>query len=277
MTPIEAYALAKNIATSAVSGVKNISVNGTKLIIETNDGESLEMVFPTPEGIKIGYYDKNNNKFYKNEDLTGEIQGKDELLYIDKDENKLYHWNKEISKFQLLAGGGNNVKFDSNDFDYDDENEMLSLKALRRFFIGTTEEWESLTVKQKQKYILVYLTDDENENIVQGIPMGGTTGQVLTKQSDNDEDVAWESFIKRSGTFTTPAGITNGWLSTEIIFDTPMPNTNYYVVAYFTKVGVLNQNTPYVIEDKTVNGFTFKIYHQGDRTTLNYGEYFVFS
>ena len=163
MTALEAYALAKKIAVSAVSGVKSLSVDGTKLLIETNDGNTLELDFPTPEGIKIGYYDKDNDKFYKNDDLTGEIQGKDELLYIDKNENKLYHWSNEgdLNKFQLLAGGGENkVEYDGDDFDFDEENQILSLKSSRRFFIGTQEEWDALTVQQRQKYSLVHILDD---------------------------------------------------------------------------------------------------------------------
>ena len=104
MTPIEAYVLAKNIAVSAVSGVRNISIDGTKLIIETSDGNILEMDFPTPEGIKIGYYDKNSDTFYANDDLTGEIQGKNDLLYIDKNEKKLYFWeeNENSNNFQTF-------------------------------------------------------------------------------------------------------------------------------------------------------------------------------
>ena len=48
MTALEAYSLAKKIAISAVSGIANLSVNGTTLTIETNDGNTLDMVFPTP-------------------------------------------------------------------------------------------------------------------------------------------------------------------------------------------------------------------------------------
>lgn len=48
MTALEAYVLAKKIAISAVSGIKNLSVDGTTLKIETNDGNVLDMVFPVP-------------------------------------------------------------------------------------------------------------------------------------------------------------------------------------------------------------------------------------
>lgn len=48
------YALCKKIAAGAVSGISNLSVNGTTLTITTNDGNTLEMNFPTPQdGISI--------------------------------------------------------------------------------------------------------------------------------------------------------------------------------------------------------------------------------
>ena len=48
------YALCKKLAAGAVSGVSNMRVDGTKLIITTNDGQELTMTFPTPEqGVSI--------------------------------------------------------------------------------------------------------------------------------------------------------------------------------------------------------------------------------
>lgn len=64
MTALEAYALAKKIAVSAVSGIKSLSVSGTTLIIETNDGNTISMVFPTPadgRGITKTEIDSNNH------------------------------------------------------------------------------------------------------------------------------------------------------------------------------------------------------------------------
>lgn len=64
MTALEAYALAKKIAISAVSGIKSLSVSGTTLIIETNDGNTINMVFPTPadgRGITKTEIDSNNH------------------------------------------------------------------------------------------------------------------------------------------------------------------------------------------------------------------------
>lgn len=48
------YALCKKIAASAVSGISDLKVDGNKLIITTQDGQELEMNFPTPEdGVSI--------------------------------------------------------------------------------------------------------------------------------------------------------------------------------------------------------------------------------
>lgn len=44
----------KKIAAGAVSGISNLTVNGTTLTITTNDGNILEINFPTPQdGISI--------------------------------------------------------------------------------------------------------------------------------------------------------------------------------------------------------------------------------
>lgn len=48
------YALCKKLAAGAVSGVSGMRVDGTKLLITTNDGQELIMNFPTPkDGISI--------------------------------------------------------------------------------------------------------------------------------------------------------------------------------------------------------------------------------
>jgi len=84
MTALEAYALAKKIATSAVTGIKSLSVNGTTLLIETNDGNTLEMVFPTPadgRGVSDAKINENNHLIFTYDDGTeedaGEIKGAD--------------------------------------------------------------------------------------------------------------------------------------------------------------------------------------------------------
>lgn len=60
---IVTYALCKKIAAGAVSGIKSLTVNGTTLTIETNDGQTVDMIFPTPaDGISITDVKINNNK-----------------------------------------------------------------------------------------------------------------------------------------------------------------------------------------------------------------------
>ena len=104
MTALEAYALAKGIAISAVSGVRNLSVDGTKLLIETNDGNTLTMEFPIPDGIKKGYYNSNDGKFYREETFENAMVGKTEIIYIDYGENKLYYFDGSL--YNPLSGGG---------------------------------------------------------------------------------------------------------------------------------------------------------------------------
>lgn len=51
---IISYVLSKRIAEGAVSGVREMSVDGQTLNIECNDGTHLEMNFPTPaDGVSI--------------------------------------------------------------------------------------------------------------------------------------------------------------------------------------------------------------------------------
>lgn len=51
---IVTYALCKKLAAAAVSGIKNLTVQGTKLIIQTTDGKTMTMTFPTPADGKDG-------------------------------------------------------------------------------------------------------------------------------------------------------------------------------------------------------------------------------
>lgn len=63
MTALEAYALAKKIAISAVSGIASYSIDGTTLVMTTNDGQVLRMTFPTPkDGVGIQSTKINANK-----------------------------------------------------------------------------------------------------------------------------------------------------------------------------------------------------------------------
>lgn len=56
------YSLSKKIAASALSGVSSMVVEGTTLKITTNDGDVLNMTFPTPaDGVSIVNVDINDN------------------------------------------------------------------------------------------------------------------------------------------------------------------------------------------------------------------------
>ncbi len=60
---IVTYALCKKIAASAVSGIKDLTVSGTTLTIETKDGQTIDIVFPTPaDGVSIVDAEIDNNK-----------------------------------------------------------------------------------------------------------------------------------------------------------------------------------------------------------------------
>ena len=79
MTALEAYALAKRIASSAVSGIASYSISGTTLTMITNDGQVLTMTFPTPKdglGIKSTTIDINGHLIITYDDDTTEDAGK---------------------------------------------------------------------------------------------------------------------------------------------------------------------------------------------------------
>ena len=73
------YSLSKKIAASAVSGVSSMSVDGTTLNIDTNDGQRLQMVFPRPkDGVSVTDIDVNANNqiVFTMSDGTEIISGK---------------------------------------------------------------------------------------------------------------------------------------------------------------------------------------------------------
>ena len=73
------YALSKKIAASAVSGVSSMSVDGTTLNIDTNDGQRLQMTFPKPrDGVSVTDIDVNANNqiVFTMSDGTEFISGK---------------------------------------------------------------------------------------------------------------------------------------------------------------------------------------------------------
>ena len=73
------YSLSKKIAASAVSGVKNMSVEGQTLKIVTNTNGTLTMTFPTPkDGVSVSNIDVNANNeiVFTMSDGTEYISGK---------------------------------------------------------------------------------------------------------------------------------------------------------------------------------------------------------
>lgn len=87
---IISYSLSKKIASSAVSGVSSMSVDGTTLNIDTNDGQRLQMVFPQPsngkDGVSITDIDVNANNqiVFTMSDGTEFISGKIPTVKGDK-------------------------------------------------------------------------------------------------------------------------------------------------------------------------------------------------
>ena len=84
------YSLSKKIASSAVSGVSSMSVDGTTLNIDTNDGQRLQMVFPQPsngkDGVSVTDIDVNANNqiVFTMSDGTEFISGKIPTVKGDK-------------------------------------------------------------------------------------------------------------------------------------------------------------------------------------------------
>lgn len=84
----------------------------------------------------------------------------------------------------------------------------------------TQAEYDVLTAEEKQLK-LIYNITDVSEDTVNEVPDGGTTGQVLSKNSDTDGDSTW----------VTPA-VTAVVGLTQAAYDslTPKdPNTFYYI------------------------------------------------
>lgn len=86
----------------------------------------------------------------------------------------------------------------------DDELETIGIytqqNTARKIWEGTLQQYNALQNKDSDTYY--YITDDFSNN---GLPLGGTTGQVLAKASNNDLDTEWVSqhnFTHETWTFT---------------------------------------------------------------------------
>ncbi len=213
MTALEAYALAKKIAISAVSGIANLSVNGTTLTIETNDGNTLDMVFPTPaDGRGIAKAEVNSNDHliitYDDgvEEDAGLIKGSDVQV------TQLLNHGIKIAKIKsgdittdIFApeggsGGGNffvidkieelpedlteddrQVNFcieDSNFYLWDGIKwSVISAKIKIREL--TEEEYNALTTEEQMNGTIYFVTDEAG-----GGGSGGATQKVITSSVD---------------------------------------------------------------------------------------------
>lgn len=74
---IVTYALCKKLAAAAVSGIKNITVDGLDLIIETTDGNTMTMTFPKPADGKDGKDGLDGKDGINGVDGKDGIDGKD--------------------------------------------------------------------------------------------------------------------------------------------------------------------------------------------------------
>lgn len=102
---IVTYALCKKIAASAVSGIKNLTVSGTTLTIETNDGQTIDIVFPTPaDGVSIVDAEIDNNKHLICELSDGSIIDAGEVpMYIPQKGVDYYTEQEKDNLIQEVA------------------------------------------------------------------------------------------------------------------------------------------------------------------------------
>ena len=189
MTALEAYALAKKIAISAVSGIKNLSVNGTTLTIETNDGNSLDMVFPTPadgRGIKNTTINENNHLIITYDDDTTEDAGL--IKGSDVQVTQILHEGIKIASvkvdgnttdiFAPRAGGGGTTDCDyfiidllsslPSDLTQDDRRIYFCIED-GKYHLWDGTEWSTIDdVKIRE------LTQDEYDALTQEEQLNGT-------------------------------------------------------------------------------------------------------
>jgi len=194
MTALEAYALAKKIAISAVSGIANLSVNGTTLTITTNDGNTLDMVFPTPadgRGIANAEVNSDDHLIVTYDDGVvedaGLIKGSEvqvtQLLDHGVKIAKIKSGNITTDIFAPQGGGGgdfyvideltdlpDNLTEDDRQVDYciEDGNfylwdgtEWSPIAAKIKIRELTEEEYDALTTEQKMDGTIYFVTDEE--------------------------------------------------------------------------------------------------------------------
>lgn len=166
MTALEAYALAKRIASSAVSGIASYSISGTTLIMTTNDGQVLTMTFPTPKdglGIKSTTIDANGHLIITYDDDTtedaGELPGADvNVTQILTSGTKIAEIEVDGIKTDIFApsGGGGGTA--------------------GSIYTGTllASEWDSITKQQT----VTFTNYSAAYNGVIGLPADATSAQM---------------------------------------------------------------------------------------------------
>lgn len=143
MTAIEAYALSKKIALGAVSGIQNITINGTQLVFQFKNGGSASMNIPLPkDGISITKVeiDKRNHLIctLSNGSIqdAGEIpsglgggviqvanknslpsKGESNILYITQNDDSMYYWNNGYKSISGTGVDGVSIKTTAIEFD----------------------------------------------------------------------------------------------------------------------------------------------------------------
>ncbi|AXF52303.1 MAG: collagen triple helix repeat protein [Caudoviricetes sp.] len=106
------YALCQGIATSAVSGVKDLKVEGTDLIITTNDGNQMVMNFPKPkDGVdgKDGADGKNGIDGVDGKDGSDGKNGEDGISVVSASINEENH---------LIFSMSNGAEIDAGELDF---------------------------------------------------------------------------------------------------------------------------------------------------------------
>lgn len=98
--------------------------------------------------------------------LAGEVTGGDGIEIDAQDNNSI---NVKVDDTTIFVDSTSNEVYglghDTDDFDIDTTNKVVSLDVTQRAFTGTTAEWEDLTDVQKAKYLIVNLTDDAGQGI----------------------------------------------------------------------------------------------------------------
>jgi len=135
------------------------------------------------------------------------------------------------------TGGGGSVDIDDSSITKNTDDEIQTsgvidakTSATNKFWTGTLAEYNAITTKDNNTFYNI--TDDD---VSSGVPAGGTTGQVLKKNSSTDYDTSW-------GTITVPTKMS------DLINDLPTVD----MVIYFDD----DTSTTYNIYGKTDDNIT---------------------